>query len=100
VVIFGNTVAWLLWLYILHVLRAGTAGLGTLLTPVIGISAAWIQLGERPSVSEGLGMIAIVSALLITVLWEIARERRRGAATYRGLERRDLADSGAEEGRP
>ena len=86
VVILGNTVAWLLWLYILHALPAGTAGLGTLLTPVIGIVAAWIQLGERPTLSEGLGMIAIVSALLLTVLWEIMRARKRRAVAYQGLD--------------
>ncbi len=86
VVILGNTVAWLLWLYILHALPAGTAGLGTLLTPVIGIVAAWIQLGERPTLSEGLGMIAIVSALLLTVMWEIVSARRRRAAASVGME--------------
>jgi drug/metabolite transporter (DMT)-like permease len=99
VVILGNTVAWLLWLYVLHALPAGTAGLGTLLTPVVGIVAAWIQLGERPSLSEGLGMIAIVSALLLTVVWEIARERRRRAAAYQGLDRHDLSDV-VERGEP
>jgi drug/metabolite transporter (DMT)-like permease len=99
VVIFGNTVAWLLWLYILHALPAGTAGLGTLLTPVIGISSAWIQLGERPSLAEGLGMIAIVSALLITVLWEIARERRKRAAAYRELKPRNILGRNGSAGR-
>ncbi len=94
VVIFGNTVAWLLWLYILHALPAGTAGLGTLLTPVIGIAAAWIQLGERPSLSEGIGMIAIVSALLLTVVWEIMKERGRRAAMYRGLDPREVSGGG------
>ncbi len=99
VVILGNTVAWLLWLYILHALPAGTAGLGTLLTPVIGISAAWIQLGERPSLSEGLGMVAIVSALLLTVVWEIVKERGRRAAAYRGLDPGDIPKGSAGEGR-
>jgi drug/metabolite transporter (DMT)-like permease len=76
VAILGNALAWLLWLYILNSFRAGTAGLATLLTPVIGMSAAWIQLGERPGVLEGVGSIAIVGALLLTVLWELLRGRR------------------------
>jgi len=75
-VIFGNAVAWVLWLYILDSFRAGTAGLAMLLTPVIGISAAWIQLGERPGLVEGLGMLAIVAALLLTGLWEFLSGRR------------------------
>jgi len=74
--VLGNGVAWLLWLYILNALPAGSAGLATLLTPVIGIVSAWIQLGERPSAAEGAGMIAIVTALMLTVLWELLRGRR------------------------
>jgi drug/metabolite transporter (DMT)-like permease len=76
VAILGNALAWILWLYILNAFRAGTAGLATLLTPVIGISSAWIQLGERPGLLEGLGMIAIVGALLLTGVWELVRGRR------------------------
>jgi drug/metabolite transporter (DMT)-like permease len=76
VTILGNSVAWILWLYILSSLRAGTAGLATLLTPVVGISSAWIQLGERPDSIEGLGMIAIVGALLLVALRELVRGRR------------------------
>jgi len=76
VAIFGNALAWILWLYILNAFRAGTAGLATLLTPVIGISSAWIQLGERPGLFEGLGMIAIVGALLLVAVRELFRGRR------------------------
>jgi drug/metabolite transporter (DMT)-like permease len=75
-VILGNAVAWVLWLYILHSFRAGTAGLAMLLTPVIGLSSAWIQLGERPGLVEGMGMLAIIAALLLTGVWEFVRRRR------------------------
>jgi len=75
-VVLGNALAWLLWLYILHAFRAGTAGLAMLLTPVIGLSSAWIQLGEHPGLVEGLGMLAIVAALLLTGVWEFVRGRR------------------------
>ena len=45
-----------------------------LLTPVIGIIASWIQLGERPGGIEGLGMLLIVGALLLTVAAEDCSE--------------------------
>jgi drug/metabolite transporter (DMT)-like permease len=77
-IILGNAVAWILWLYILNSLPAGTAGLGTLLTPVIGVASAWIQLGERPGWSEGLGMAAIVGALLLVTMREIRRGKSGG----------------------
>ncbi len=76
VAILGNAVAWILWLYILNSFSAGTAGLATLLTPVIGISSAWIQLGEQPGIMEGLGMIAIVGALMLVAFREMLRGRR------------------------
>jgi drug/metabolite transporter (DMT)-like permease len=74
----GNAVAWVLWLYILDSFRAGTAGLATLLTPIVGIVSAWMQLGERPGLLEGLGMIAIVGALLLTASREFLTTRFRG----------------------
>ncbi|NLV72034.1 MAG: DMT family transporter [Actinobacteria bacterium] len=77
-IVLGSGVAWVLWLYIVDSLRAGTAGLASLLNPVIGIASAWIQLGERPGLLEGLGMISIVGALLLVVLRELLRGRRSG----------------------
>jgi drug/metabolite transporter (DMT)-like permease len=62
-VVFANAVAWLLWLYALRTLSAGAAGLGTLAIPVVGVVAAWLQLGEVPTVVEGVGMVLIVGAL-------------------------------------
>jgi drug/metabolite transporter (DMT)-like permease len=76
VAVFGNALAWILWLYILDSFKAGTAGLAMLLTPVIGLSSAWIQLGERPGLVEGMGMLAIVAALLLTGVWELVTRRR------------------------
>ena len=31
--------------------------------PIVGVLAAWLQLGERPSVAEGVGMLLILAAL-------------------------------------
>jgi drug/metabolite transporter (DMT)-like permease len=61
----GMAVATLLWLYILQRLPATISGLNALTVPVVGVVAAWIQLGERPSVSAGLGMIAILAGLAL-----------------------------------
>lgn len=64
----GNAIAWLLWFYALNRLSAGSAGLGTLATPVAGVLAAWIQLGEQPTPLEGAGMVLIVCALGVNTL--------------------------------
>jgi drug/metabolite transporter (DMT)-like permease len=82
-VLAGNCLAWILWLYILSTLPAGTAGLGMLLTPVIGITASWMQLGEQPGGVEGLGMLLIVGALLLTVAAEVVRGRRQRSLSGR-----------------
>jgi drug/metabolite transporter (DMT)-like permease len=62
-VIPGSAIAWLLWLYALSQFSAGTAGLGMLVTPVIGVLAAWVQLGEKPGLSESVGIVLITTAL-------------------------------------
>ena len=64
-VIVASAFAWLLWLYILHSLPAGTAGISSLAIPVVGVLSAWIQLGERPGTLEAVGMGLIVAALAV-----------------------------------
>jgi drug/metabolite transporter (DMT)-like permease len=64
-VVLANAVAWLLWLYALRVLPTGAAGLGTLAVPVVGVLAAWLQLGERPGGAEAVGMVLIIAALAV-----------------------------------
>jgi drug/metabolite transporter (DMT)-like permease len=68
----ANALAWVLWLYVLHTLPTGTAGIASLSVPVVGVIAAWIQLGEQPGVPEAVGMALIVAALSILTV----RERR------------------------
>ncbi len=76
-------VALLLWYYILQELPAGMASMGTLATPIIGIAAANIQLGERPSLMEGIGIALILMALLILTIqgliqaWQATRILKR-----------------------
>ncbi len=63
--VFCNALAWLLWLYALLRLQAGVASMSSLLAPVIGVLAAWIQLGEVPSTHELAGMLMIAGSLLL-----------------------------------
>jgi drug/metabolite transporter (DMT)-like permease len=67
----ANAVTWVLWLYILHSLSTGTAGLSSLAVPLVGVISAWIQLGERPGVLEAVGMGLIVIALAILTTREL-----------------------------
>ena len=60
----SGSLAWVLWTYALQRLPAGVASMASMLAPVIGVCAAWIQLGERPSQIELLGMLLIALALL------------------------------------
>ena len=75
-VLLANALSWVLWLYALRALSAGAAGLGTLATPVVGVAAAWIQLAERPSPAESLGMALIVGALGVVTLAQAIAGRR------------------------
>ena len=61
----GMAIASLLWLYILQRLPATISGLNALAVPIVGVVAAWIQLGERPSLAEGIGMALILGGLAL-----------------------------------
>ena len=62
-------VGWVMWLYVLNRLPAGTASLNALAIPVIAVLLAWFELGEKPGMSELLGMLTIAVALaLVTIL--------------------------------
>ena len=54
---------WALWLFALRALPAGAAGMGTLAVPVVGVVAAWVQLGEQPTPVEAAGMALIIAGL-------------------------------------
>lgn len=75
-VFLGNALAWFLWLYALDTLPAGVASLGTLATPVIGVLAAALQLGETPDTPEILGMLLIGVALMLISLHAMRQHRR------------------------
>ena len=68
--------ALVLWFFILSKLPAGAASMGTLATPVIGVIAASIELGERPSVLEAWGMLLILIALALLTLLGYMQHRQ------------------------
>ncbi len=68
-----NALAWLLWLFALRRLPAGVASMISLLAPVIGVLAAWLQLNEIPSRLELTGMLLIGLALGIIAMHSMRR---------------------------
>jgi len=65
--VFGNAIAWLLWLYALRHLSAGIATMTTTVCPVIAVIASSIELHETIKPFEFLGMAFIgVSLLMIS----------------------------------
>jgi len=73
--IISQALALILWFFILKALSAGMASMGTLATPIIGMIAAAIQLGERPTFAEGMGMILIMTGLTILTLQGVIQYR-------------------------
>ena len=59
----ATALAYVLWTFVLEVLPARDAGMGTLANPIVGVLAAWLQLGEVPSRLSMLGMVLIVAGL-------------------------------------
>ena len=80
-VIPATALAWALWLYVLQVLPTGVAGISTLATPVIGIGAAAIVLGERVTAMEGAGMVCIIGALLVLAVQGLLTLRQSAPAS-------------------
>lgn len=75
-IILVSVVAFLLWFYILERVPAGMATMGTLVTPVLALVLARIQLGEIPSSREGLGIILILSGIGLLGAIAFLRNRR------------------------
>ena len=80
-VIPATAISWVLWLFVLKTLPTGVAGISTLATPVIGISAAALQLGERVSGMEAAGIVCIVAALVLLALRNLPWRRKRAPAS-------------------
>lgn len=79
----GNALAWFLWLFIVTRLPVSISSLNSLAIPVVGVLAAWLQLGERPTRYEAIGMLLVFIALAL--LSFTARARRVRSARNAGL---------------
>jgi drug/metabolite transporter (DMT)-like permease len=79
-VVLANALGWMAWLYALQRLPAGVASMTSMLIPVIAVLSAWLQLGERPTMVEAVGMIMIISALLVLSWISIRRHLQVDAA--------------------
>ena len=80
-VLLANGLAWVLWLFVLKALPAGTTGVSSLANPALGVLFAWIQLSERPGLTDAIGMALIVVGLVVLTVWELARGASREAPT-------------------
>ena len=78
--VLANALAWVLWLFALHRLSAGEAGLGTLVIPVLGVLLSWVQLGEVPSRWEAVGGPLIVAGLALLAVHGLRAGRHAPAA--------------------
>ncbi len=78
-VIPASALAWILWMYALRRLPAGTAGMALLANPLVGVSAAWLQLGERPGTIELVGMLLVGIALVLIAGQAMLEERQMHA---------------------
>ncbi|WP_034298309.1 DMT family transporter [Herbaspirillum sp. RV1423] len=67
-IFFGMAAGYILWFEIIARLPAGTAALGTLLVPVVGVSGAVLLLHEHPSRPDMLGFALIFSAAVCVLL--------------------------------
>src|SRR5690606_8646437 len=71
----GTALGWMMWLYVLNRLPAGTASLNSLAIPVIAVLGAWLQFGERPDVGEAVGMVVIAAGLALMSATALREQR-------------------------
>ena len=67
-VLIGQALATTLWFTILGLMPAGTAAIGSLLVPAIGVVGATIILGERPTPPDWIGLVFIVAAAAVVLV--------------------------------
>jgi drug/metabolite transporter (DMT)-like permease len=66
----GTGFAYILWFAIIECLPTATASLGSLATPVVGVSGSMLMLGERPTTADMIGF-ALIFAAAVCVLIQI-----------------------------
>jgi drug/metabolite transporter (DMT)-like permease len=72
----GTALGSVLWLYVLGALPANVAGIANLATPIVGVLASWLQLGEDLSTAEIAGMVLVVLALGLLVVRGLRTAKR------------------------
>ena len=70
---FGVGLAHFLWWAIVNKLPTVTASIGSLLVPVVGVTASTILLGERPTLTDMFGFALVFAAAACVLL---QRDRR------------------------
>lgn len=67
-VLLAQALAYLLWFAVLPRLAAGTATLGTLLVPAVGVAGSTALLGERPTAADFVGLLLVIAAAATILL--------------------------------
>ncbi len=80
-VVFGMTLAYVVWFEIVGRLTPTTASLGILLAPVIGVLGSLALLGDRPMPADIVGFLLVLAAAACALLLP---DRRPGAGTSGG----------------
>ena len=70
----GSAFAYLLWFEIVRRLPAMTASLGVLSAPVVGTVGSVLMLGERPTISDIVGFVLILTAAAGVLLTPATRD--------------------------
>jgi drug/metabolite transporter (DMT)-like permease len=64
----ASAIAFLLWFTLQQRIEANVLSLIVLIVPLVGIAAGWLQLGERPSGPDAIGMALILAGIAVMVL--------------------------------
>lgn len=67
-ILIGQALATTLWFIILGLMPAGTAAIGSLMVPAIGVVGATLILGEHPTAADWTGLVLIVAAAATVLL--------------------------------
>ncbi len=63
-VVMASSIAWGLWLVVLHRLPTAVASLASLGVPIVSVLLAWAILHERPSAMEVVGIVFVLLGLV------------------------------------
>ena len=72
----STAVGWLLWVYALNHLEAGTASLGTLLAPVVAMVTSAFHFQERPNAMEFFGICLMIAALFSLSIFALQKHKK------------------------